>query len=74
MIFTSPNQAITAFDLNAITFRAKIKVLGSDKAKYKEFDGKPFETTVGRLFFNSILPEDFPYLNEEITVKRISIW
>jgi DNA-directed RNA polymerase subunit beta' len=71
MIFTSPNQAITAFDLNAITFRAKIKVLGSDKAKYKEFDGKPFETTVGRLFFNSILPEDFPYLNEEITVKRM---
>jgi DNA-directed RNA polymerase subunit beta' len=71
MIFTSPNQAITAFDLNAITFRAKIKVLGSDKPKYKEFGGKPFETTVGRLFFNSILPDDFPYLNEEITVKRM---
>ncbi|MCC6323613.1 DNA-directed RNA polymerase subunit beta' [Candidatus Nomurabacteria bacterium] len=71
MIFTSPNQAITAFDLNAITFRAKIKVLGSEKPKYKEFGGVPFETTVGRLFFNSILPEDFPYLNEEITVKRM---
>ncbi len=71
MIFTSPNQAITAFDLSAITFRAKIKVLGSDKPKYKEFNGAPFETTVGRLFFNSILPEDFPYLNEEITVKRM---
>ncbi len=71
MIFTSPNQAITAFDLNAITFRAKIKVLGSDKPKYKVFDSKIFETTVGRLFFNSILPEDFPYLNEEITVKRM---
>jgi DNA-directed RNA polymerase subunit beta' len=71
MIFTSPNQAITAFDLNAITFRAKIKVLGSEKVKYQEFGGKPFETTVGRLFFNSILPEDFPYLNEEITVKRM---
>lgn len=71
MVFTSPNQAITAFDLNAITFRAKIKVLGTDKEKYQGFEGKPFETTVGRLFFNSILPEDFPYLNEEITVKRM---
>ncbi len=71
MVFTSPNQAITAFDLEAITFRAKVKVLGSDKIKYKEFAGAPFETTVGRLFFNSILPDDFPYLNEEITVKRM---
>lgn len=72
MIFTSPNQAITAFDLGAITFRAKIKVLGSEKARYNKFEGKPFETTVGRLFFNSILPDDFPYMNEEITVKRLS--
>ena len=70
MAFSSPNQAITAFDLGAITFRAKIKVLGSEKAKYAKFEGKPFETTVGRLLFNSILPETFPYLNEEITVKR----
>ncbi len=72
MMFTSSNQAITAFDLGAITFRAKIKVLGSDKPKYKQFEGKPFETTVGRLLFNSILPETFNYLNEEITVKRMT--
>ncbi|MES2931048.1 MAG: DNA-directed RNA polymerase subunit beta' [Patescibacteria group bacterium] len=73
MAFSNPNQAITAFDLGVITFRAKIKVLGSDKARYGIFDGKPFETTVGRLFFNSIFPDDFPYLNEEITIKRMSL-
>jgi DNA-directed RNA polymerase subunit beta' len=72
MVFGSPNQAITAFDLGVITFRAKIKVLGTDKIRYSKFEGKPFETTVGRLFFNSIFPEDFPYMNEEITVKRMS--
>ena len=73
MSFSSPNQAITAYDLGAITFRAKIKVIGSeDKIKYQVFEGKPFETTVGRLFFNSVLPDDFPYINEEITAKRIS--
>ncbi len=72
MAFSSPNQAITAFDLGVITFRAKIKVLGSDKLRYSRFEKKPFETTVGRLFFNSIFPDDFPYLDEEITIKRMS--
>ena len=73
MAFSSPNQAITAFDLGIITFRAKIKVIAStDKARYSKFENKPFETTVGRLFFNSIFPEDFPYMNEEITIKRMS--
>ena len=73
MAFSSPNQAITAFNLGVITFRAKIKVIAStEKARYKRFDNKPFETTVGRLFFNSIFPEDFPYMDEEITIKRMS--
>ncbi|MFA6251422.1 MAG: DNA-directed RNA polymerase subunit beta' [Candidatus Paceibacterota bacterium] len=73
MSFANPNQAITAFDLGVITFRAKIKVLGSDKPRYKIFEDKPFETTVGRLFFNSIFPDDFPYMNEEINIKRMSL-
>ena len=73
MSFSSPNQALTAFDLGIITFRAKIKVLGSEKARYGKFEGKPFETTVGRLFFNSIFPDDFPFMNEEITIKRMSL-
>ncbi len=73
MTFSSPNQAITAFDLGAITFRAKIKVIGSsEKERYSRFEGKLFETTVGKLFFNSIMPSDFPYINEEITIKRMS--
>jgi DNA-directed RNA polymerase subunit beta' len=73
MAFASPNQAIMAFDLGVITFRAKIRVLGGDKTRYNMFEGKPFETTVGRLFFNSIFPDDFPYMNEEITIKRMSL-
>ena len=74
MAFSSPNQAITAFDLGVITFRAKIKVIASsEKARYSRFEDKPFETTVGRLFFNSIFPDDFPYMDEEITIKRMSL-
>jgi DNA-directed RNA polymerase subunit beta' len=73
MMFSSPNQAITTYDFNAVSFRAKIKVLGTEKEKYAEFEGKPFETTVGRILFNSVLPDDFPFINEEITKKRMSV-
>ncbi|MEQ1561154.1 MAG: DNA-directed RNA polymerase subunit beta' [Nitrospira sp.] len=70
--FSSPNAAITAYDLGAVSFRAKIKVLPSDSEKYKQFDGKIFETTVGRLLFNAVLPKDYPYMNGEINRKKIS--
>ena len=70
--FQSTNAAITAFDFDAVDIRAKIKVLPGDSKKYEQFEGKIFETTVGRLLFNSVLPSDFPYVNEEITNKRMS--
>ncbi len=73
MMFSSPNQAITAYDYDAVSFRAKIKVLGTDSEKYAAFDGKPFETSVGRLLFNSCLPEDFAFINEEMTQKRVQL-
>ena len=69
--FPSTNAAITAHDFDAIDLRAKIKVMPSDSPKYAQFEGDVFETTVGRLLFNSVLPTDFPYLNEEITNKRM---
>jgi DNA-directed RNA polymerase subunit beta' len=71
MYFSSPNEAITANDFNAVSFRAKIFVLGTNKEKYVPFGGKPFETTIGRLLFNSIMPADFPYMNEEMTSKKM---
>jgi DNA-directed RNA polymerase subunit beta' len=69
--FPTTNAAITAFDFGAIDLRAKIMVLPGDSKKYAQFEGKIFETTVGRLLFNSVLPNDFPYMNEEITNKRM---
>ena len=44
----------------------------SDNEKYAQFEGKVFETTVGRLLFNTVFPSDFPFINEEITNKRMS--
>ncbi len=71
-IFPSPNSAITAYDFNIVGFRAKIVVMPSSSPKYAMFGGKPFETTAGRLLFNSVLPKDFPYINKEITKKDLS--
>ena len=70
--YPSTNSAITAHDFGAIDLRAKIKVLPGDSKKYAQYDGKVFETTVGRLLFNSVLPTDFPFLNEEITKDRMN--
>lgn len=36
------------------------------------FRGKRLQTTVGRLLFNSIFPEDFPYQDDAMTKKRLT--
>jgi DNA-directed RNA polymerase subunit beta' len=69
--FESTNAAITAYDFGNIDIRAKIKVLPGDSKKYAQFGGKLFETSVGRLLFNTVLPDDFAYVNEVITNKRM---
>ena len=69
--FPSTNAAITTHDFGAVDLRAKIQVLPGDSKKYAQFEGKVFETTVGRLLFNSVLPSDYAFVNEEITNKRM---
>ena len=34
--------------------------------------GERIETTIGRITFNNVLPEDYPYLNYEMNKKEIS--
>ncbi len=70
--FSSPNVAITAYEYGVVGLRAKVKILATNKGKYNKFTDGIFETSVGRLLFNSILPEDFSFINEEITQKRMS--
>ncbi|OGI75582.1 DNA-directed RNA polymerase subunit beta' [Candidatus Nomurabacteria bacterium RIFCSPHIGHO2_02_FULL_42_19] len=70
--FSSPNTAITAYDYGVVSLRAKIKVLATDSSKYKKFKENVFDTSVGKLLFNSILPHDFSYVNDEMNQKRMS--
>ncbi len=68
--FASPNAAILARDYDAIDLRAKVFVLPvAGKAKYAASGDKPFETTVGRLLFNTVLPTDYPFVNAAVTKK-----
>ncbi len=70
--YSSPNAAILAHEFGIVDLRAKIQVLPSDTERYNGFEGKLFETTVGRLLFNNVLPKDYPYLNTEMSRKKMS--
>jgi DNA-directed RNA polymerase subunit beta' len=71
--FSSPNAAILAYDFDDLDIHAKIWVVPTaGKAKYAAYKEARFETTVGRLLFNSILPSDYPYLNEEVKKSSLS--
>ena len=64
--FASPNAAVLAYDYNDIDIRAKVWVQPSGSKRYAAFSDERFETTVGRILFNSVLPSDYPYQNNEI--------
>ena len=53
-----------------MSFRAKIKVLATDREKYKKFDGKMFETSVGSFFSIVFCHTDFSYVNDEMTQEE----
>ncbi len=61
--FPDPEEAVIAYQLGKIEMREKILVRITPRQK-------PFETTVGRLFFNRVLPEGNAYLNERIDSKK----
>ena len=69
--FSSPNDAINAYDYGVIDFRAKVHVLATDTPKYVQYENGLFETTVGRLLFNSVLPSDHPFINEVVAQKTL---
>lgn len=56
-IFTSQEEAILAYQEEAIKLRQLIRV---------KLEGKVIETTVGRLLFNEVLPQEIPFVNDEV--------
>ena len=66
-IFRNQNEALMAYERREITLHTRI-VIPVDSFKHKLFTeeqhGKYLVTTVGKIKFNEILPDSFPYINE----------
>jgi DNA-directed RNA polymerase subunit beta' len=61
--FTDLSEALMAFDHGVIGLQGRIRV---------PFRGEVRETTLGRLLFNEIFPDDFPFQDEPMTKKRLN--
>ena len=79
--FIDFNDAMNAYDARAdLDLQAKIWVrLTKDTIVATSFDnmvehkkGERIETTIGRITFNAVLPDDYPYLNFEMNKSEIS--
>ena len=71
-IFTSPQRAVIAYNFGELSPRAQIKIMPDESLRYAAFAGTLLETSVGRILFNSIFPEDYPYINQDIQRKKIA--
>lgn len=61
-VFSSTEDALIAYNLKKVNLRALIKVRMND-----EF----VETSIGRIVFNEVLPEDFEYQNDVMDSKTL---
>ncbi|MBQ6817122.1 MAG: DNA-directed RNA polymerase subunit beta', partial [Bacilli bacterium] len=66
-VFKNSNEALMAYERREITLHTRIAI-PVDSFKYKLFTetqkGKYLVTTVGKIKFNEILPDTFPFINE----------
>ncbi|HEX6353913.1 DNA-directed RNA polymerase subunit beta' [Actinophytocola sp.] len=78
LAFSSPAEAIMAYDRGVIDLQATVKIRIADRApnpadKPEGWEpGQPWlaETTLGRVLFNDLLPDDYPFMNEAMPKKR----
>ena len=65
-IFASIAEGLMAYDQKSLSLQAKIKIRTSVNG---EIVTK--ETSLGRALFNEVLPETFPFVDEEVTKKKL---
>jgi DNA-directed RNA polymerase subunit beta' len=68
-VFSSPTEALLAYENGWIELREKILVLIFQNGKAKK--PETAETTAGRLIFNEILPDGFSFVNQHMTKKSL---
>jgi DNA-directed RNA polymerase subunit beta' len=65
-VFTGESEAIMAYEMGLIDVSAVVKIR-VDKA-----ENKLIETTVGRVIFNNTMPNDYRFINEQLSKKKLS--
>lgn len=59
---SSIDEAIMALEADVLKLQSRVRT---------QYRGKVIETTVGRLLFNEIFPEDFPFQDEPMSKKKL---
>ncbi|MCD6583424.1 MAG: DNA-directed RNA polymerase subunit beta' [Candidatus Omnitrophica bacterium] len=67
LVFSSFDEAITAYQDEEVALHAKVKVRIQENGEDKIVD-----TTVGRIIFNQILPKGFGFINEVLDKKKVA--
>ena len=66
-VFKDPNEALKAYDLKKLNLHSRIAIPSTTLHKTFFSNKSNFcyvITTVGKLIFNSVFPNDFPYIND----------
>ncbi len=63
MRFSSMTEARQAYDRNIVGLHARIHV--------KDYEGEVIDTTVGRVLFNEVVPNEAGFINEVLTKKNL---
>jgi len=71
MTFYSPEEVIIAFNERVVDLNTIIKVRTIDFNKEGELVKQILETTVGRVLFNEVVPEEAGYINEVLNKKSL---
>jgi len=69
-VFSGVSEAIMAYEYGLVDLQEKIKVV-NPKGFQGEKKQELIETSVGRIIFNTSLPENYPYLNEVVDSKKL---
>jgi DNA-directed RNA polymerase subunit beta' len=64
-VFSNEREALLAYEYKKIGLQETIKT------RVAKENNQLTTTTVGRIIFNEVLPEDFPFFNKQLTTKEI---
>src|SRR5450830_1701460 len=79
--FSSPAEAIMAFDAGSLDLNAEVKIRLDDFVAPEGYVGPDrwtpgapiiLVTSLGRTLFNDLLPVDYPFVNEVVDKRRLS--